>query len=250
MVFAVGPMPGTVSEDPMANILAVDTRCLHTSEVHVLETQSMAGTDIPRVAMGTAPISLISPTLEEPLPLEQMNGYLEAAMAQVDTIEQQTASMPAFQLGLSNPEGKPRLLTRTALLDTGKNINLMSEKAFQRDSNFLGPNVKFHKIRPFKVGLADSKASTQTRIAVQNASIFIKDAVYEICFLVMDDLAHDFIIGMPWMLEYNVRLYPVDSRFSIGVPKPNWLSRHEYRPSQLIDVTIRIKKMVWSLTRK
>jgi hypothetical protein len=203
---------------------------------------NVAPCDVGNVAPPSPPaISLISPSLEEPLAEPLTKGYLEAAVAQVSVISQHTASMPSCTWSFRTP-GEP-LTSRTASLDTGCNVNLMSYRAFVRDFGLMGPRAKTYSIKPFRVGLADGKASTHTCTAVQNAEFILVDAVYDASFLVIRDLAQDYIMGMPWLIRYNVRIFSEDSNFAIGVPKSSWISDKPYRSAQLIPMHIKVKKL-------
>jgi hypothetical protein len=179
---------------------------------------NVAPCDVGESAAPSPPaVSIISPSLEEPLTEPLTKGYLEAAIAQVSVISQHTATMPSCTWSFRTP-GKP-LVSRTASLDTGCNVNLMSHRAFVRDFGLMGPRVRRFSIKPFTVGLADGKASTHTCTAVQDAEFILGDAVYDASFLVIRDLAQNYIIGMPWLIRDNVRIFSEDSNFAIGVPK-------------------------------
>jgi hypothetical protein len=179
--------------------------------------------------------------LEEPLAEPLTKGYLAAAVAQVDLISQHTATVPYFTWAFKAPGTPPA--SRTASLDTGCNVNLISHRAFARDFALMGPRAKTHTIKPFRVGLADGKASTHTCTAVQNAEFVLGDAAYDASFLVIRDLAQDYKIGMPCFMRYNVRIYSEETAFAVGVPKTACISPKPYIPSQLIPMHIKVKRL-------
>lgn len=181
--------------------------------------------------------------LAEPLPPPQnMQPYLDAANAQVPTLFLPTASMPTFLFEYhGNANNK-----RVGAFDTGCNVNLMSKKAFLRDKHLFAKAV-VKDIKPFRVNLADGRSKTVTMKVVAELKIVIGKSFYLVTFLVVDELTTDFLIGWPFMLQYDVQLKPKQSVFSLGIPPNNLLDPNYKRPYQTQDLAFETKNKSLSL---
>lgn len=194
-------------------------------------------------------ISIFTPALQVADQTQQalQVPFIDAAIAQVATVTQPTASMPAFKYGVMSKQGKllPNV-TRVAYFDTGCNVNLMSRRALERDIDFLGPDAKVVNIKPFNVNLADGKTQTLTITAVQDVRMVIGKGWYLASFLVVDNLATDCLIGMPFMLRYDVQIKPHRSNFVIGLTSKNLVNPDHNPPGsgyQFHDLQINTKRI-------
>lgn len=205
---------------------------------------SIPNSDVGEIDDQSDAVTVCSPTLEEPIAEELEQSYANAAAAKVEVVIQHTATMPTFRFGFIKQSGEPLYPnSRTAHLDTGCNCNLMSKRALVRDKRFLGPSARIIKIRPFKVGLADGKAHTLTCLAVQDVSMLIRDAKYRANFLVVENLAQDYLLGMPWIITYDAQILAQNSKMMLGAAVEDWVSSKPHRFYQEIDLEIRVKKM-------
>jgi hypothetical protein len=155
--------------------------------------------------------------------------------------------MPQFKFSFLDKQGKPVPdVLRSAYFDTGCNVNLMSSRALKRDAHMLGPEAQILKVKPFNINMADGKSRTVTFTAVQRAKLVIRRGWYHASFLVVDDLAADYLIGMPFILQYNVQIKPQEGRFILGLPQKNMIDQNQRTsPSayQVAELHIATKKL-------
>jgi hypothetical protein len=204
-------------ETDCVNALTTATNSENSNE---LRASMMRTEDI-----GTVPIfTLLTPsmTISDSTPQHMQQPYLQAALAKVPTFTMPTASMPNFKFQFLDTSHKPSI-NRIAFLDTGCNVNLMSEKTLQRDMHFFGPKAKVKQIKPFNVCLADGKSQSMTLKAVTDVQIVIGKVWYPASFLIVSNLATDYIMGFPFMYQFNIQIKPSESKFAIGIPAKNVL---------------------------
>ena len=133
---------------------------------------------------------------------------------------------------------------RTGHFDTGCNVNLMSAKAFAADQHLFTHTIK--KIKPFRVNMADGRSHTMTVRALDNVIFCMDKAYYVATFLVIDNLAIDYLIGWAFMLQYDVQLKPMRSKYAIGLPSNQIMRPDTHDPNmtyQLLDLSFKTKKM-------
>ena len=190
--------------------------------------------------------------IAESVPQPLHDDFAQVAVNQVPTIFIPTASMPAFKFAfLKSPgsgAGPPQHFTpmaiRTGHFDTGCNVNLMSAKAFASDHQFFTHAIK--KIKPFRVNMADGRSHTMTVRALDNVVFCLDKAYYVATFLVIDNLAIDYLIGWAFMLQYDVQLKPLRSQYAIGLPKSQLMDPENHDPRlnyQVLDLSFKTKKM-------
>lgn len=209
---------------------------------------------VPSMSRAEIPIfSLITPSLqmEEP-PYRRVDDTPYAAIAAVPTLSIPTASMPSFDFSFLNAKGNGPLadISRVAVLDTGCNVNLMSSAALERDWKLFGPAVKLRNVKPFNVRLADGQTQAHTVKVLQDVRLTIGKAWYQATFLVVDTLAHDYMLGWPFMLQYDVRLKPSRASMSLGLPVSNLLVKPELPIAQFqtVKIQFRTKQMTLPIT--
>eukprot|EP00884_Botryococcus_braunii_P005280 jgi/Botrbrau1/14753/Bobra.0103s0003.1 len=178
-------------------------------------------------------ISLLTPAMQiaESVPQSMQEDFAQVATNQVPTIFIPTASMPAFKFaflkpaenGAKVPSQFSPMALRMGHFDTGCNVNLMSAKAFAADQHLFTHTIK--KIKPFRVNMADGRSHTMTVRALDNVIFCMDKAYYVATFLVIDNLAIDYLIAWAFMLQYDVQLKPMRSKYAIGLPtlaERNW----------------------------
>ena len=155
-----------------------------------------------------------------------------AAIAAIPTVSVATASMPAVQFKFLSENGNSPISDsqRTAMLDTGCNVNLISVEAVQRDWRLFGAQAKLQQVRPFHVRLADGKTQANTVQILRDVKIVLGHAWYSATFLVVEKLAHEYMLGWPFMLQYDVHLHPHDRQLEIGLPIRNLLVKPKKLP--------------------
>ncbi len=71
-------------------------------------------------------------------------------------------------------------------------------------------------------------------------------AWYTATFLVGDTLAHDYMLGLPFMLQYNLQLKSHHKSFAIGLPVRNLLVKPTKTPVnryQVLPISFRTKQL-------
>jgi hypothetical protein len=197
--------------------------------------------------------------LNEGLPMVQtesnlnMHELLAAATTPAQIVPHATATMPCVQFGfnLEHIHNAPNIV-RTAHLDTGCNINLVSLRAMLRDKNWYGPNTVIHKVKPFNIQFADGRTTSSAHAVAQNARITIGPATYEVNFIVMENLSTEYMLGFPFMYEYNLSIHPQQHSMSIGVCPEDWLGdlNESGNPPAYQNVQVSFKKRVLELMIK
>ncbi len=83
---------------------------------------------------------------------------------------------------------------------------------------------------------------TMTLKVVTDAHIVIGKVFNVASFLVIGNLA-TYRFGWSWMLQYDVQLKPMLSKFAIGIPPNNRMTDEEKIPYQTKDLMFATKKM-------
>lgn len=157
-----------------------------------------------------------------------------------------TTTMPCVQLHVgTNEQGTGPAVVRSACLDTGCNLNLISRRAMESDIHLFGDDVTLHKIKPFTIQFADGRSTTDSHYAIEKAQVVLGTCSYEVNFIVMENLTTDYMLGFPFMWEYNVSLRPQANTMSIGVVHDNWfgsVKRNGTPPAyQIIPIQFKTK---------
>ena len=82
--------------------------------------------------------------------------------------------------------------------------------------------------------------------ALDNVIFCMDKAYYVATFLVIDNLAIDYLIGWAFMLQYDVQLKPMRSKYAIGLPSNQIMRPDTHDPNmtyQLLDLSFKTKKM-------
>eukprot|EP00884_Botryococcus_braunii_P000502 jgi/Botrbrau1/10452/Bobra.0133s0059.1 len=194
-------------------------------------------------------VQLLTPAMQI---AEAFGQFAEVAINQVPTIFIPTASMPEFKFAFMKPavskDTKPTqfstMAVRTGHFDTGCSVNLMSAKAYAANQHLFS-STQIKGIRPFRINMADGRSHTMTMRVVEDVIMCMDKAFYISTFLIIDNLAIDYLIGWAFMLQYDVQLKPARSQYAIGIPRDNVLDpmMSGAREYQLLPLSFKTKRM-------
>ena len=220
---------------------------IYIEPIDCISARTLNSNDIPIVQFLT-PAMQIAEAFPQPL----TSDFAKVAINQVPTIFIPTASMPEFKFAFMRPaiskDSKPTqfspMAIRTGHFDTGCNVNLMSARAYAANQHLFS-SEQIKGIRPFRINMADGRSHTMTMRVVEGVVMSMDKAFYISTFLIIDNLAIDYLIGWAFMLQYDVQLKPARSQYAIGIPRDNILDplMNPSREYQLLPLSFKTKRM-------
>eukprot|EP00884_Botryococcus_braunii_P001722 jgi/Botrbrau1/11550/Bobra.60_1s0004.1 len=237
---------GTSNHAGTSNQAGNAGHALHIEQAYFISRKNFNEDDIPL-------ISLLTPAMQiaEAIPLPLDTDFAQVAINQVPTIFIPTASMPAFKFAFLKPavskDARPShfnpMAIRTGHFDSSCNTNLMSGKAYEANKHLFTP-AQIKGIKPFRINMADGTSHTMSLRVVEDLVICMQDAYYIATFLIIDNLAIDFLIGWAFMVQYDVQLKPQLSKYAIGLPRNQLMQNvSEKRTYQMLELAFKTKKM-------
>lgn len=147
------------------------------------------------ISFGDMPAPCVS---KDGLPMTEVLSYvtkedmMAASVNPALMTHHATTTMPCVQLHVgTNEQGTGPAVVRSACLDTGCNLNLISRRAMESDIHLFGDDVTLHKIKPFTIQFADGRSTTDSHYAIEKAQVVLGTCSYEVNFIVMENLTTD-----------------------------------------------------------
>jgi hypothetical protein len=153
-------------------------------------------------------------------------------------------SMPAVKMGLSISHPFSEDLQRVVHFDTGANMSVVSQSAYDRDFQALLEYGDMIPLHYHTISVANGTTAVVTHM-VKGARIIIGRAYYEVDLFIVPASTHEYVLSMAFMVEYRTALHTTNVVLTIPVMDGTALAPPDGKPGHEHLQTVQLKYKGW-----